>query len=133
MTRLVLRANAIAYVAVATFLALSPWDRLYETLGIAPIKAAIPAQVAAVFAVALAYLMWIAPRHGALTHAVAAAAALANTLVAVVSLVWVFAAPSDLRPNDAVFLGAAATAAFAAAAAEAWIASRSVAMLVPGD
>ncbi len=77
---------------------------------------------------ALSYLLWIAPRSARLTHAVALAVAFADALAAIVLLAWL------LRGDvDGALLWALVPLSAAAAVVEGVIASRSVAMLVPGD
>jgi hypothetical protein len=128
----VLRTDALALGACGALLLLAPWDGLYERLGVPPGEPELWAQAAGVFLLALGYLLWIAPRDARLTQGVALAAAIANIGGAALIVAWLLTGIETDGPGD-VLLVLVAVLAAAFGAAEAWIASRSVAMLVPGD
>jgi hypothetical protein len=113
--RAILRANAVFDLAVGLVLGAATWDALYDALGAHKPNPAPLAQLAGVFFCAFAYLLWIAPRDVRLARAVAAAGKL-----------------SLPAQQDVVVLGVAVVCG-AFAVAEAVIASRSVAMLLPPD
>jgi hypothetical protein len=131
--RFVLRANAVFDLCVGLVLGASTWDGLYNALGAHKPNPAPLAQLAGILFCAFAYLLWIAPRDVRLTRAVAAGSAIANGATALLALAWEVAGDLTLPAHqDAlVLLVAAACAGFAIA--EAVIASRSVAMLLPSD
>jgi hypothetical protein len=128
----VLRTDAVALGAFGALLLLAPWDGLYERLGVPPGDPELWAQAAGVLMLALAYLLWIAPRDARLTQGVALAAAVANLGSASLIFGWLVVGVDTDGPGGALLLATAAVAAVYGAV-EAWIASRSVAMLVPGD
>jgi hypothetical protein len=129
---LVLRSDAVALAGFGALLLLSPWDGLYERLGVPPGDPALWTQAAGVLLLALSYLLWIAPRDARLTQGVALAAAVGNLGGAVVIVGWLLGGLETDGPGAALLVLIAAIAG-AYGAVEAWIASRSVAMLVPGD
>ena len=128
---LVLRSHAVLTAALGIFLVSATWDELYEAFGVRHPGEAIYAQVGGAFALALAYVLWIAPRSDDVTRAVAAASAVANALIAAVAVAWLMHDRFDLGSSIELAVLAAVAAFYAGA--EAWIASRSVAMLGPGD
>jgi hypothetical protein len=131
--RLILRANALFDFAVGVVLGLATWDALYDALGAHKPNPAPIAQLAGVFFCAFAYLLWIAPRDVRLTRAVAAAGVVANGGTALLVLAWELPGRLSLpAAQDALVIGVAVVCG-AFAAAEAVIASRSVAMLLPPD
>ena len=132
MNARVLRSDAVALGAFGALLLLSPWDALYDALGLPRASPELWTQLAAVLLLAFAYLLWIAPRDAKLTQAVALAAAAANLAGAAVIVVWLVRGIETDGPGAVVLVLVAAVAA-AYGAVEAWIASRSVAALVPGD
>jgi hypothetical protein len=128
----VLRTDGIALGAFGALLLLAPWDALYERLGVPNGEPELWTQAAGMLLLALAYLLWIAPRDARLTQGVALAAAIANLGGATLIVAWLLTGLDTDGPG-AVLLVLVAVVAAAFGAAEAWIASRSVAMLVPGD
>ena len=129
----VLRADAVLDVALGALLLLAPWNALYESLDLPQADPALYAQVAGGLLVAFGYLLWIAPRETHLTRGVAAAAALANAAGTVVLAAWLLLGDLGLGALGVTLLAALAVALAAFAAAEALVASRSVAMLLPPD
>jgi hypothetical protein len=129
---LVLRSDAIALGGFGCLLLLAPWDTLYDRLGVPSGEPELWTQAVGVLLLALAYLLWIAPREAGLTQAVAFAAAIANLGGAALIVAWLLSGIETDGPG-AVLLVLLAAIAGAYGAVEAWIASRSVAMLVPGD
>jgi hypothetical protein len=128
----ILRADSIALAAFGVLLLLAPWDGLYGALGLPETSPELWAQLAGTLLLAFSYLLWIAPRNARLTQAVAFAAAIANLGGAVVVFAWLGRGiETDAFGTPLLVLIGVAGAVFGAA--EAWIASRSVAMLVPGD
>jgi hypothetical protein len=129
---LVLRSDAIALGGFGGLLLLSPWSELYERLGIPSGEPELWTQAAGLLLLSLAYLLWIAPRDARLTHGVAVAAAIANLGGAVLIVGWLVSGIETDGPGAALLVLLAVVAGVYGAV-EAWIASRSVAMLVPGD
>jgi hypothetical protein len=128
VTRTFLRARALAEFLLAFVLLAASWEQLYDVLSLPTAQPELFAQIAGAAMLALSYLLWIAPRYSRLTHAVALAVAFADVLAAVVLLAWL------LRGDvDGALLWALVPLSAAAAVVEGVIASRSVAMLVPGD
>ena len=128
MIRATLRADSLLLFAVSVLLLASTWTALYETLGLPLADPELYAQLAGAVTLAVAYLLWIAPRDVRLTQAVAATAALGNGLSAAILLVWL---GTDRVDSVLLWLFVPVLAAFAAV--ETWIAARSVAMLLPPD
>jgi hypothetical protein len=128
----VLRTDAFALGAFGALLLLAPWDALYERLGVPRGEPELWTQAAGVLLLALAYLLWIAPRDARLTQGVALAAAIANLGGAALIVAWLLSGVDTDGPG-AMLLVLVAVVAAAFGAAEAWIASRSISMLVPGD
>ena len=131
--RLVLRANAVAYLVAGLFLGFSTWDWLYTTLGTHKPNPAPFAQLAGVLFCALAYLLWIAPRESKMSRAVAAAVAFANAATAALLVVWELPDRAVLTTEDRVTMTAGAIVCAAFAVVEVVVASRSVAVLLPAD
>jgi hypothetical protein len=126
--RATLRSDAVLLLVVALLLLASTWTDLYDALGLPPSDPELYAQLAGAVMLAVAYLLWIAPRDVRLTQAVAASAALGNGLSAVILLVWL-----GTDRVDSVLLWSFVPVLAAFAALESWIARRSVAMLLPAD
>ena len=129
----VLRADALLDAALGVLLLLAPWGSLFDALGLPRAQPALYAQIAGGLLLAFAYLLWIAPRESHLTRGVAAAAALANAAAATVLVAWLVAGDLDAGGLGVALLAALAAALAAFAVAEALVASRSVAMLLPPD
>jgi hypothetical protein len=129
---LVLRSDAAALGAFGALLLLAPWDALYDRAGFPRGEPELWTQAAGVLLLALAYLLWIAPRDARLTQAVALAAAIANLGGATLITAWLVGGIETDGPGAALLVVVTCLAA-AFGAVEAWIASRSVEMLVPGD
>jgi hypothetical protein len=126
--RATLRGDAVLLFAVALLLLAATWTELYETLDLPVADPELYAQLAGAVMLAVAYLLWIAPRDVRLTQAVAASASLGNGLSAAILLVWL--ATDNV---DGVLLWAFVPVLAAFSAVEAWIAARNVAMLLPPD
>jgi hypothetical protein len=131
--RPILRANALFDLAVGLILGAATWDALYKALGAHKPNPAPLAQLAGIFFCAFAYLLWIAPRDVRLTRAVAAGSAFANGATVLLVLAWELPGRVGLPARDDAALVAVAVVCGAFAVAEAVIASRSVAMLLPPD
>jgi hypothetical protein len=131
VTSLVLRSNALLDAVLGIFLLAGTWNALYEAIDVPHPDPAVYAQIAGAFALGFAYLLWIAPRNTRLTQAVAAGRAFVNGFAALIGVVWLVREGFDgpAAPGSIALVGLAA----AYAVAEGWLASRSVAMLVPGD
>ena len=128
MIRATLRSDSLLLFLVSLLLLAATWTALYEALGLPLAEPELYAQLAGAVMLAVAYLLWIAPRDVRLTQAVAASAALGNALSAVILLVWL---GTDRVDSVLLWLFVPVLGAFAAV--EAWIAARSVAMLLPPD
>jgi hypothetical protein len=131
--RTILRANALFDLVVGLVLGAATWDALYEALGAHKPNPAPLAQLAGVLFVAFAYLLWIAPRDVKLTRVVAAAGVIANGGTALLVLAWELPGKLSLPTQQDVLVIGVAVVCGAFAVAEAVIASRSVAMLLPPD
>jgi hypothetical protein len=131
--RVVLRVDAVAFVAFAILLLLSPWDALYDALDLPQGRPEVWTQLAAILLAGFGYLLWIAPRDPRLTHGVAAAGALVNIAGAVLVVGWLLVADTGVETLGTVLLVAIALAGVVFGALEALIASRSVALLLPPD
>ena len=131
--RLVLRADGVLCLALALLLLLSPWDGLYGALELPQGSPELWTQLAGVLLAGFAYLLWIAPRDPRLTQGVSAAAAAVNVAGALVVVLWLLVGDYGSGALGTVLLGAVAVAAAVFGAAEATIASRSVAILMPPD
>jgi hypothetical protein len=126
--RATLRSDSLLLFLVSMLLLASTWTALYDALGLPLPEPELYAQLAGAVMLAVAYLLWIAPRDVRLTQAVAASAALGNALSAAILLVWL---GTDRVDSVLLWLFVPVLAAFAAV--EAWIAARSVAVLLPPD
>jgi hypothetical protein len=123
-----LRARALLDVALGLLLLAATWDGLYDALGLPLPRPELYAQIAGAALLGFAYLLWISPRNDNLTPAVALAAAIGNALSAVILLVWLVR--GDV---DGFLLWLFVPVCAVSATIEGAIASRRVAMLVPGD
>jgi drug/metabolite transporter (DMT)-like permease len=95
---LILRANAVVYLAVGVLFVLDTWDNLYSTLDLPQALPALLTQLGGAVLVAFAYLLWRAAPGGELRRVVATAAAMANVAAALILLAWlVFRGKADLR------------------------------------
>jgi hypothetical protein len=131
--RLVLRANAVFYLAVGLVLGAATWDWLYDVLGAHKPNPAPLAQFAGILLLAFAYLLWIAPRDVRLTRAIAAGGAFANGATVLLAAAWELPGRLTLPAKDDAAIIAVALLSGAFAVAEGIIASRSIAMLLPQD
>jgi hypothetical protein len=129
---LVLRSDAVALSGFGGLLLLAPWDELYGRLGVPRGEPELWTQAAGLLLVSLAYLLWIAPRDARLTQGVAFAAAIANLGGAALIFAWLLSG-IDTNGQGTFLLVLLALVAGGYGAVEAWIASRSVAVLAPGD
>ena len=132
MSKLVLRADAVAFAAFGVLLLLAPWNDLYELLGLPRASPELWTQLAGLLLLAFAHVLWLAPRSGHATQLVALAGAIANVGAAAVIATWL-ARGLDVDTVGSAVLWLVAVVSAAFGAVEAWIASRSVAILVPGD
>ena len=133
MTRSLLRADAVLFALVGVVLLLSPWDALFRALGLPQGSPPLWTQIAGLLLLALAYLLWVAPRDVRLTQAVSLAAGAANVAAAVLIGAWVLFADPGTAGRGSALLLAIAAAAVVVGVLELRIASRSVAMLLPPD
>jgi hypothetical protein len=131
--RFVLRANALFDLAVGLILGAATWDALYDLLHAHKPNPAPLAQLAGILLCAFAYLLWIAPRDVRLTRAVAAASAFANGATLLLAAAWELPGRLTLPAKDDAAIIFVGLVCGAFAVAEAYIASRSVAMLLPQD
>jgi hypothetical protein len=131
--RFVLRANALFDLAVGLVLGAATWDWLYDLLGAHKPNPAPLAQFAGILLCAFGYLLWIAPRDVRLTRAVAAGSAFANGATVLLAAAWELPGRLTLPAKDDAAIIAVALVSGAFAIAEGFIASRSVAMLLPPD
>jgi hypothetical protein len=85
----VLRVHAVVTLALGALLVADSWDGLYEWLALPQALPALLTQLAGVFLVAFAYLLWrAAAAPGELRRTVAIAAAGANGAAAVIIALW---------------------------------------------
>ena len=131
--RTVLRADAIFDVLVGVLLLSATWDGLFAALDLPQAEPELWTNVAGGLLIAFGYLLWIAPREPHTTSAVAAAAAFANGLGALVLPLWLLFGDLDVGAlGTTLLLLVTAILAFFAVA-EGYLASRSVAILLPPD
>ena len=131
--RVVVRANSLFDLALGALLLSSSWEGLFAALDLPSGEPELWTHVAGALLVGFAYLLWIAPREPHLANGVVGAAALANGLGAIVIPVWLVFGELRTGGLGTALLLAAAIALAAFAAAEAFLASRSVAILLPPD
>jgi hypothetical protein len=131
--RATLRSDAFLLLGVGALLLASSWKGLFDAVDLPDPQPALWTQLAGVLLVALGYLLWIAPRDVRLTQGIALAAAFANGAGAVVIVAWLLFGELDTGGFGTTLLALTAAVSAVYAVAEAWIASRSVAMLLPPD
>jgi hypothetical protein len=96
--RRALRGSALFDLGLGVLLLLSGWQSLYAALGLPPARPAIFAELAGVFLMAFAYLLWVAPDYAVLGRRVAEAAAIADGGGAALLLLWLASGPEGIRP-----------------------------------
>jgi hypothetical protein len=133
VTKILLRTNAVVDLALGIVLLLGTWDELYSTLHLPPADEPFYAQVAGSFAVAVAYLLWVAHRNGSLLAATSLAAGVAHLLASGVAVAWLVDGKMGLSGHQDLALAGLATVFLAFAVAELAHARRSVAVLLPPD
>jgi hypothetical protein len=106
---------------------------VYGVLDLPDPGAAIYAQAGGAFAVAFGYLLWIAPRDGTLTRVVAAGSALATLLLVLGGVAWIVEMGSEAAGHHTLLAAVALPTLAVLGLAEAAIASRRVAILLPSD
>ena len=131
--RTLIRVDAVFDFLAGLLLLLAPWDALWRALDLPRAQPELWAQLAGGLLIGFAYLLWLAPRSSQLLPPVALTGAVANAVGVVLIVAWL--ASGDL---DVGSLGESLLAAFAAllavfAVGEGYVASRSVAMLMPRD
>ena len=132
-TTAILRADAIFDLVAGALLLMSTWEGLFRALDLPRAEPELWTQIAGGLLLAFGYLLWIAPRDVRLTQAVSATAAVANALGVIVIVVWLLVGDLAIGGlGTALLLVLAGILAFFAAA-EAVIASRSIAMLMAPD
>lgn len=92
----VLRANALVDALIGVLLLLAPSHKIYDALDLPIAQPEIFTQVAGVFAIAFAILLWDAPAHAVLERAVGRAACLANALGVLVIPLWLVSGELDI-------------------------------------
>ena len=133
MLRLVLRADAVAYVVFGLVLLAAPWGGLWSALDLPQAQPELWTQLAGATALGIGYLMWIAPRNEDLARATAAAAGVTNTVAALVVAGWLVAGDLDAGALGTTLVVLVALAAAVFAVAELAIASRRIGPLLPLD
>jgi hypothetical protein len=97
---LVLRANSVFLIVVGLVLLADSWDGFYDAFDLPQALPALAAQLGGVFALAFAYVLWVAPRSSVLRK-IAGAAAVADGLAALILAVWlIFRDKEDLGIGD---------------------------------
>jgi hypothetical protein len=133
VARAVLRADAVAYLALGLVLLAAPWDGLWDALDLPQARPELWTQLAGAVVLAIAYLLWVAPHDESVTRATAATACLANALGAVILTAWLAAGELEAGALGKTLLWLTAAAAAVFAVAEGYIASRRLAPLLPLD
>ena len=131
--RLVLRADAVLDLALGLLLLAAIWDGLYSALDLPDAEPGFFAQLAGALLIAFSYLLWIAPRDVRLSHAVSAAAAVANALGVLLIGAWLAVGELDVDGLGSVLLAALGLVLAVFAALEWRIASKNVAALMIQD
>ena len=122
------RARAVLDLALGVLLLGATWDGLYNALDLPLPRPELYAQFAGAALIGFAYMLWIAPRNDRVLRTVALGAAIGNALATVILLAWL------LRGDvDGILLWLFVPICAASALIEGVVASRAVAMLVPGD
>lgn len=112
----VLRADAVVYALMGVLLLLAPNRDLFDAIGLPQPDPEIFTQLAGALLVVFAILLWEAPTDPTLELHVGRAAAIANTLGAVIVLPWLLSGQIDSSGAGTVllWLAAATSAIFAA-------------------
>ena len=101
-TSSVLRAAALASLALAGYLLLSSWDGLYETLDLPQGLPALTAQLGGAGLLGLSYLLWAAAARPNVAPLAARAGAIAHGGAALVLALWLI-----FRDKDEIGVGTA--------------------------
>jgi hypothetical protein len=133
VARLVLRTDSVAYLVVGLVLLAAPWDGLWDALDLPQARPELWTQLAGALLLGLAYLLWIAPRDGGLTHAAAATGAVVNALATLILGAWLLGGDLDSGTLGKTLLWLTALATAVYAVAEFSIASRRLPPLLPLD
>ena len=104
----ILRADAIFDAVMGILLLLAPSHRIYEALDLPIATPEIFTQVAGVFAITFAILLWEAPTHAVLERAVGRAACLANALGLLVIPLWIVSGDLGIDLRGKILLWAIA-------------------------
>ena len=100
----ILQADAIFDAVMGVLLLLAPSHRVYEALDLPIAQPEIFTQVAGVFAIAFAMLLWEAPANAVLERTIGRTACLANALVVLVIPLWLVSGELDIGLGGKVLL-----------------------------
>jgi len=103
-SHILLRADAVAYALVGILLLLAPNHDLFDALGLPQPSPELFTQLAGALLVTFAVLLWEAPSDATLEHHVGRAAAIANTLGAVIFLRWLLVGDLETTALGATLL-----------------------------
>ena len=131
--RTMFRVDAALELVFAILLLLAPWDALYDALDLPHPRPEIATQLAGVLLLALAWLFYVAPRNSGLMNAAGGAGAIANAGSAAVIVGWLLAGDLDINGRGTFLLAVIAIVSLGFAAAQAVVAGRSIALLMPKD
>lgn len=92
----VLRADALFDAVMGVLLLLAPSHKIFDALDLPVAQPEIFTQVAGVFAIAFAILLWEAPTHAVLERAIGRAACIANALGVLVIPLWLVSGELDI-------------------------------------
>ena len=101
----VLRGNALFAALLGVLLLLAPSHRLYDTFGLPIAQPELFTQLAGVFSIALAALLWEAPARVLLERLIGRAVCTANALSVLVTLLWLVSGELDVNATGKVVLG----------------------------
>ena len=101
----VLRGNALFAALLGVLFLLAPSHWLYETLGLPIAQPELFTQLAGVFSIALAALLWEAPARVLFERLVGRAVCTANALSVLVTLLWLVSGKLDVDVTGKVVLG----------------------------
>ena len=104
-----LRADAVLNALIGVLLLLAPSHHIYEALDLPIAQPEIFTQVAGVYAIALAMLLWEAPAHRQLERLVGRTACLANALAVLVIALWLVSGQIDTDSRGKILLWVIAT------------------------
>ena len=91
----ILRGNALFHALLGVLLLLAPSHPLYDGLDLPSAQPELFTQLAGVFVIALAALLWEAPAHASGERLVGRAACVANALSVLVTLLWLVSGELD--------------------------------------